>query len=282
VNLPTKVDVVMPTFNSNHQLFRIVLESIASEVPVCHFIAVDKFSTDGTIEQVKRVFQNAICLTSGAQLAYARVQGIRTVDTSYFLAIDSDIILHEGYFKEIQSCFRLDNVGGVGEFTGWRVLRNPLNGVYETKELSFAAVVVKTEAVRDWNPDEGIASAECTLLSEHIRQKGYRLILTTHAPTTAVQNTTPRADFRKGLWWGAGAHQAGISASEFFPQVLGHFAASIFSSKYRRSSGPFCHLRVAAMPWGWLFWREYVDWKRPHNRPVSHGGLSARRAFSNA
>jgi glycosyltransferase involved in cell wall biosynthesis len=51
-----KVDVAMCTWNSNKPWFKSCLAAIKREIPFCHFIVVDRFSVDGTVEVVKRFF----------------------------------------------------------------------------------------------------------------------------------------------------------------------------------------------------------------------------------
>lgn len=49
-----EIDVVMLTSNSNKPWFKRVLLAIKRNIPVHHFIVVDNYSTDGTINMVKR------------------------------------------------------------------------------------------------------------------------------------------------------------------------------------------------------------------------------------
>jgi len=51
------IDVVMLTKNSNKPWFRRVLTAIKREIPVHHFIVVDGYSTDGTVDVVKEFFR---------------------------------------------------------------------------------------------------------------------------------------------------------------------------------------------------------------------------------
>jgi glycosyltransferase involved in cell wall biosynthesis len=45
------IDVVMLTKNSYKPYFRRVLRAIKREIPVYHFIVIDGYSTDGTVER---------------------------------------------------------------------------------------------------------------------------------------------------------------------------------------------------------------------------------------
>jgi glycosyltransferase involved in cell wall biosynthesis len=55
-----EIDVVMLTKNSNKPWFKRVLTAIKKEIPVHHFIVVDGYSTDGTIEIVRELFGRKI------------------------------------------------------------------------------------------------------------------------------------------------------------------------------------------------------------------------------
>ena len=68
-----EVDVVMLTKNSNKPWFKRVLKAIKEEVPAHHFIVVDGYSTDGTVEVVKEFFgDKLVLLRTGRPLGCAR------------------------------------------------------------------------------------------------------------------------------------------------------------------------------------------------------------------
>jgi len=98
-----KVDVVMCTWNSNKPYFVRCLESIKREVPIHHFILIDRFSTDGTVEAVSEEFSHALIKRSNARLAFSRKLGIDLVDTEFFVCVDSHIELCDGWFKRIMN-----------------------------------------------------------------------------------------------------------------------------------------------------------------------------------
>jgi hypothetical protein len=50
------IDMMMLTKNFNKPYFRRVLRAIKQEIPVHHFIVVDGYSTDGTVDVVKEFF----------------------------------------------------------------------------------------------------------------------------------------------------------------------------------------------------------------------------------
>jgi glycosyltransferase involved in cell wall biosynthesis len=55
-----EIDVVILTKNSNKPWSKRVLTAIKKEIPVHHFIVVDGYSTDGTIEIVRELFDRKI------------------------------------------------------------------------------------------------------------------------------------------------------------------------------------------------------------------------------
>jgi hypothetical protein len=62
------IDVVMCTWNSNKFYFRKCLLSIKKEVDVHHFIVIDRFPSDGTLEVVRSVFPDAKIFQTYANL----------------------------------------------------------------------------------------------------------------------------------------------------------------------------------------------------------------------
>lgn len=89
------IDVVMCTWNSNQPYFEKCLKSVKREVPVHHFIVVDRFSRDGTVNVIKKYFEPTV-VYSNENLAKARMIGINLVDTEYFAFVDDDMELPKG------------------------------------------------------------------------------------------------------------------------------------------------------------------------------------------
>ena len=81
-----KLDVVMPTWNSNSPYFKIVLKRIIGGIPLNKFILVDRYSSDGTLDQVKNVIppEKLIIIQTNTDLARARAIGIKYVSTEFF------------------------------------------------------------------------------------------------------------------------------------------------------------------------------------------------------
>lgn len=90
---PESIDVVMCTWNSNKLHFRKCLLSIKKEVEVHHFIVIDRYSCDGTVEVVRSVFPSARIFQTAANLGTAQRIGIKHMDVRYLASFDDDIEL---------------------------------------------------------------------------------------------------------------------------------------------------------------------------------------------
>jgi len=119
------IDVVMLTKNSNKPWFRRVLNAIRREIPVHHFIVVDGYSVDGTVDVVREFFKDKILVVkTKAPLGCARYLGMKAVDTEWFAFIDSDVEILPGWFKVATKIYAhstyLWNSGGIqrGSATG--------------------------------------------------------------------------------------------------------------------------------------------------------------------
>jgi glycosyltransferase involved in cell wall biosynthesis len=103
----------MCTWNSNKPYFEKCLRSIVREVPIHHFIAVDSFSTDGTVDVIKKYFPDAVIITASLDLANKRRLGISYVDTQIFAFVDDDVVLSKGWLKTLMLSLQENNVGAV-------------------------------------------------------------------------------------------------------------------------------------------------------------------------
>jgi glycosyltransferase involved in cell wall biosynthesis len=71
-----------------------------TSIPVHHFIVVDGYSTDRTVDVVREYFGGrAKVIETKASLGCARYLGMRAVDTEWFAFIDSDVEILPGWFK---------------------------------------------------------------------------------------------------------------------------------------------------------------------------------------
>jgi len=109
-----KVDVVLLTKNSVNPCLKECLESIRKQLPINRLIIVDGGSTDGTIELCKAIFPAAqIIYDVKGNRATARQIGIDQVCTDWFVFMDSDVILKEGWFKNASKYMVNPDIGAV-------------------------------------------------------------------------------------------------------------------------------------------------------------------------
>jgi glycosyltransferase involved in cell wall biosynthesis len=120
------VDVVIITKNSENMLNE-CLKSVYENVPVNHLIVVDGYSTDKTLEIV-REFQkkhgNVLLVQDRGSRATARQKGIGQVKTEWFMFVDSDVVLCEGWFNKAEK-YVGKNVGAIWGIEVWSTIQNP-------------------------------------------------------------------------------------------------------------------------------------------------------------
>jgi glycosyltransferase involved in cell wall biosynthesis len=114
------IGVVMLTKNSNKPWFRRILTAIKRGIPVHHFIVVDGYSTDGTIDVVKEFFGNkTVMIKTTAPLGCARYLGMKAVDTMWFALIDSDVEISPGWLKLALKYMKNPRIYGIqGSYKG--------------------------------------------------------------------------------------------------------------------------------------------------------------------
>ena len=120
------VDVVIITKNSERVL-NTCLRSVYENVPVSHLIVVDGYSTDKTLEIVRRFqekHRNVVVVQDKGTRATARQKGIDKVETEWFMFVDSDAVLCKDWFKKAEK--HIDqSVGGVWGIEVWSTIQNP-------------------------------------------------------------------------------------------------------------------------------------------------------------
>lgn len=173
----------MCTWNSNKQWLKQCLASIKREIPVCHLIVVDRFSDNITVEVVKEFFPKALIIESEANLGKARQKAIKHIDTEWFVFVDDDIELCNGWFSKITGKLT-PNTGAIAgsalPTSKWLkklLLYNDASGFGKLLPVIYMSnTLVRTNIVRDWSPPSFISSGEDLHLSQHIINKGYRII----------------------------------------------------------------------------------------------------------
>jgi glycosyltransferase involved in cell wall biosynthesis len=119
------VDVVLLTFNSDRKL-RECLESVYQNVSVNRLIVVDGGSQDRTLDILNEFNSNhgnVEIIADKGNRATARQKGIQSVQTEWFLFVDSDVILckdwHRRAFRQVDQ-----NVGAVWGIEVWSTIQS--------------------------------------------------------------------------------------------------------------------------------------------------------------
>lgn len=278
VSINNKYDVIMCTWNSNKPWFRRCLYSIKREIPICHFIVIDRYSTDDTQKRIREIFPNARIIESNSDLAKARAKAISYVDTEWFIFVDDDIELFKGWYENIIKY--LDNKVGAVAFVAlpeinW-LKKFAYNSSKITKELKrnwesdrgiyCSNTFVKTSLVRDWYPPSFLSSGEDAHLSRHIITKGYKTILlwdnyVIHWGIYGFKNA------KKKLW-----HYSGIRLIKYPPMTTKKLIRKFLTSPLK---GIYMGIRLKEsmiIPYvilsdfyslkGWLKWNNYRVWQR--------------------
>jgi len=211
------IDVVMLTKNSNKPWFRRVLAGIKREIPVHHFIVVDGYSTDGTIDVVREYFGDRVkVIETKASLGCARYLGMRAVDTEWFAFIDSDVEILPGWFEVALKYMRSQRIYGIqGVYKGSTVSKHiqPLlspkkylnikdvikHGIVKLYGADTAHVLLRKGGCRLINP-AFICRLECgedAYIAWKITEAGYIYVKTSELQ--AIHYSTPEIVLSKAL-----------------------------------------------------------------------------------
>jgi glycosyltransferase involved in cell wall biosynthesis len=274
-----KVDVIMCTWNSNKPWFKNCLYSIRREIPICHFIVVDRFSNDGTQRVVKEIFPEAIIIESNLNLGRARAEAIKHVDTEWFIFVDDDIELFNGWFKTI-SKYLNPMIGAVAfevspevkwlkkfSYNSRRITESLGRKWILERGINCTNTLIRTRLVRDWLPPSFLSSSEDVHLSRHITSKGYNTIIlrehyVIHHGIFGLKST------KKKLW-----HYSGMRLVRYTPIIttrklirrllISPLRGFYVSIKLKEAMViPYIILSDFYSLKGWLRWNKYLVWKR--------------------
>ena len=179
------VDVVIITKNSERMLNE-CLSAVYKNVPVNQLIVVDGYSTDRTLEIVRR-FQkkhgNVLVIKDKGTRATARQKGIDQVKTEWFMFVDSDAVLCKDWFKKAQKHLG-QNVGAVWGIEVWSTIQNPAilkMFLWITRKIfdlrgGTHDTLIRTDLVKDIEIPKFLHVFEDAYIKDWITQKGYKLI----------------------------------------------------------------------------------------------------------
>ena len=180
-----KVDVIVLTKNSE-RILRRCLNSVYTNVPVGNLIVVDGNSTDSTLRilrEFQEVYGNLIVLQDKGTRASARQKAISHVKNEWFMFVDSDVVLCDGWFSKAKKLIKED-VGAVWGIEIWSVLRGArFLDLFERITLKVFErrggthdLLVRTRAVEGISIPYHLHTYEDSYIRSWIIKKGYRVI----------------------------------------------------------------------------------------------------------
>ena len=180
-----KVDVVVLTKDSEETLGK-CLNSIYKNVPVNRLIVVDGCSTDKTLRIIRKFdkkYNNVVLLSGRGTRGKARQKAIEAVMTEWFMFVDSDVILCNGWFEKAKKLLK-DGVGAIWGVEVWSVLKNTaILKLFERitmkifgKRGGIHDLLVRYEAVKDIHIPSNLHIYEDAYIKSWICMKGYKVI----------------------------------------------------------------------------------------------------------
>jgi len=160
-----KFDVVISTLNSERTI-KACLDACMHEIPVNQIIVIDGGSTDATLEILKE-FPKIIChVKPNLNLGQSRAFGFSLVKTKWFVQLDSDIILKEGWFKTMSGDMKRADV-----IEGSRINHYAIPHP-NVKRALFGGMLIRTETIKNLKLDCLILEDELT--RRIVTKRGYR------------------------------------------------------------------------------------------------------------
>jgi glycosyltransferase involved in cell wall biosynthesis len=165
-----------------------MLESVYREIPVCHLIVVDGYSTDRTLEIVRK-YPNVKIIRSRKSLGKCREIGIKEVDTEWFVFVDSDVILNKGWLRKIKNYIQ----PMIGAVEGLDMVMNPARGAMQlamerlkklrghpiAQRRAFTGdTLIRIDAVKGIEIPEHIPVFEDEFIKKYVERRGYKWVKT--------------------------------------------------------------------------------------------------------
>jgi glycosyltransferase involved in cell wall biosynthesis len=185
---PMQIDVVLLTKNSEHLLSR-CLNSVYQNLPIKNLIVIDGYSTDRTqeiLQRFNRKYGNVSLFQMHGSRAAARTEGIRRVSTDWFMFVDSDVLLCNGWFKKAHA----DMLEGVGVVWGLNVdvipnIKNKhiltLQSIIARKAFNLRGgmhdTLILRKAVDGMRIPEHLHTYEDAYIVQHIASHGYKVVV---------------------------------------------------------------------------------------------------------
>jgi glycosyltransferase involved in cell wall biosynthesis len=180
-----QIDIVVLTRNSERVL-RECLDSVYKNVPVNNLIVVDGYSTDATLEIVKefqKKYNNVILIQEKGTRGSARQIAMGKVKTDWFMFVDSDVILCDGWFAKAKKKIE-DNVGAIWGMEIWSVLKDAkILRLFERVTMKIFQkrggthdLLVRRKAVEDIRIPFHLHTYEDSYIKSWICKNGYKVI----------------------------------------------------------------------------------------------------------
>jgi glycosyltransferase involved in cell wall biosynthesis len=213
-----RVDVIVLTKNSE-RLLEECFNSIFENIPVNRLIVVDGYSIDSTVnivEKYKKKYGNVVLLRDNGTRGSARLKGIREVETDWFVFVDSDVVLCDGWYEKAEKHVKND-VGAVWGTEVWAGILHPnvlklflmiTRRIFELRGGTHD-LLVRFEAVKDIDIPKNLHVFEDAHIKDWITKKGYKVIPTYvpfclhHRPETVWTARGSRDLFVEALRYGS-------------------------------------------------------------------------------
>ncbi|MEM2875894.1 MAG: glycosyltransferase family 2 protein, partial [Candidatus Bathyarchaeia archaeon] len=167
-------------------------------IPIKRLIIVDGFSTDGTLEIVKNFCSKnkveLVLIYSAGTRAVARQRAIEAVETEWFMFVDSDVLLCNGWMKMVEKYLKDESVGAlhgidipvdrdIKDFSEAmarlrKILRRPPKEHPSVKRGFTGDVLIRTSVVKDIRIPSFLHYYEDKYIQRHVLGKGYKWLVT--------------------------------------------------------------------------------------------------------
>jgi glycosyltransferase involved in cell wall biosynthesis len=260
------MDYVIVTYNDIDTIDA-TIKSIKKQENVNRLIVIASLrSSDGTLKFVQAHEDVDLVGTEDVGLAYARELAIQIVETEWFVFVDGDVVLSDTWIKEMYDNMQYCEQFNLGAMFGY-LYRNEeqaedLKVNCKTKVITTRMfthnTIIRTDAAKDWVPNEQINAYEDYLLTQHIIKKGYVVfnvrVLSFHDHRGSA--------WKEATWGGAGAKLSGYYKNIFAP--LKYMVGSIYGGltrTIRTRKGSFLKTSVikgVGTFWGYMRAGKYV------------------------
>ena len=142
--IKTKISVILVTRNSKSVLFNCLKSldnnDILSSYKNAEWIIVDNASSDGSIEEVNKIYPDVTIIKNNENLGFAKAcnQGIKISTSEYLLFINTDTEIQQNAISKLYDCITGDITIGV---VGPRLIRK--NGTIQKSAYPEATLVTE-------------------------------------------------------------------------------------------------------------------------------------------